>query len=128
MPGPFPGMDPYLETSVLWPGVHQRIITTICTVLNSLLPSDYVADIGERVYVAQPDRSVYPDVVVFEHQIPQAPQPDRAGSSLVADPPILLVVEPDEVREVFIRVLPVGDETRVVTIIELLSYANKAAG
>src|SRR5579859_4563691 len=33
-----------------------------------------------------------------------------------------------EVREVFIEVLPVGDETRVVTIIELLSYANKAVG
>jgi multiple sugar transport system ATP-binding protein len=27
MPGPFPGMDPYLERRDLWPDVHQRLIT-----------------------------------------------------------------------------------------------------
>jgi hypothetical protein len=33
-----------------------------------------------------------------------------------------------EVREVFIEILPVGEETRVVTVIEVLSHINKARG
>jgi hypothetical protein len=27
MPGPFPGMDPYLEDPVYWPDIHQSLIT-----------------------------------------------------------------------------------------------------
>ena len=26
MPSPFPGMDPWLESPLLWPGVHARLI------------------------------------------------------------------------------------------------------
>ena len=66
MAGPFPGMDPYLEDPVLWPGVHQGLITGIRNTLNQLLPPGYIADMGERIYVMQPDRSIYPDVAIFE--------------------------------------------------------------
>ncbi len=38
MPSPFPGMDPYLEDPVGWTDVHQRLITTLSTELNRLLP------------------------------------------------------------------------------------------
>ena len=61
MPSPFPGMDPYLEHPALWPGVHQGLITYMQAALNTLLPPRYVADIGERLYVVQPERSIYPD-------------------------------------------------------------------
>jgi hypothetical protein len=129
MAGPFPGMDPYLESPVLWSGVHQGIISCLRATLNTLLPPGYVADMGERVYVVQPDRSVSPDVVVFEQSVstPSLPEGGRSAAA-VADPPVVLVVEPVEVREVFIQVLPVGAEKRVVTVIEALSYANKTAG
>ena len=33
-----------------------------------------------------------------------------------------------KIREVFIEILPVGEETRVVTVIEVLSHINKARG
>ena len=29
MPSPFPGMDPYLEHPVLWPGWHQAFTTFV---------------------------------------------------------------------------------------------------
>lgn len=62
MPGPFPGMDPYLEHPARWPGLAQRLINGICNAMNDLPP--YIADIGERLYVLQPERSIYPDVVL----------------------------------------------------------------
>ena len=129
MAGPFPGMDPYLENPVLWAGVHQGLITGLRNALNRLLPSGYIADMGERVYVMQPDRNIYPDVVIFEQPTPHPILPAGVSSSTaIADPPIVLVVEPVEIREVFIEILPVGEEKRVVTVIEVLSYINKARG
>lgn len=79
MPSPFPGMDPYLEEPILWPGLHQRLITHIGDTLNALMPPRYVADIGERLYVVQPEHSVYPDVVVLQHPSPPAP-PEAHGA------------------------------------------------
>jgi hypothetical protein len=124
-------MDPYLEHPTLWPGVHQRLITYLGDALNALLPPHYVADIGERLYVVQPERSIYPDVVVVEPPA-AAFRPERGtgGTTVVlhSDPPWVLTVEPIEQREVFIEILSVGDTSRVVTIIEVLSPSNKTAG
>ncbi|MBI3325753.1 MAG: DUF4058 family protein [Nitrospinae bacterium] len=131
MPSPFPGMDPYLEHPALWPGVHQRFITHIGDALNAVLPPRYVADIGERLYVVQPERSIYPDVVVLEHPSKEAPTAQGAGGTAVAvvsDPPWVLTVQPVEMREVFIEILSVADASRVVTVIELLSPSNKTPG
>jgi hypothetical protein len=131
MPSPFPGMDPYLEHPALWPGVHQRLITYLGDALNALLPPHYVADIGERLYVVQSERSIYPDVVVVE---PPAAVflPERGASGTAAvlnsDPSWVLTVDPIERREVFIEILSVGDTSRVVTVIEVLSPSNKTPG
>jgi hypothetical protein len=131
MPSPFPGMDPYLEHPALWPGVHQGLITYMQAALNTLLPPHYVADIGERLYVVQPERSIYPDVVVIEHpsDLPLAAQGSTSASgAAVSDPPWILTLYPVEMREVFIEILTIGDESRVVTVIEVLSPSNKTAG
>ncbi len=129
MPSPFPGMDPYLEHPALWPGVHQRLITYIADTLNAALPPRYMADIGERLYVVQPGRGIYPDVVVLEPPVPPPPtEPGAVGIAAVAsDPPWMLTVKPEEIREVYIEILSVPDESRVVTAIEVLSPSNKAA-
>jgi hypothetical protein len=123
-------MEPYLEHPALWPGVHQRLITYLGDRLNTLLPSHYVADIGERLYVVQPERSIYPDVVGVEPPA-TAPLPEQQQGSnaaiMTSDPPWVLTVEPVEVREVFVEILSVGDASRVVTVIEVLSPSNKTA-
>ncbi len=95
MPSPFPGMDPYLENPVLWSGVHQRLITRIADTLNGIMPPRYVADIGERGYILQPERSVYPDVVVLEHPLTQTQSERSVGGTATAvavssDPPLVL--------------------------------------
>jgi hypothetical protein len=51
MPSPFPGMDPYLETSDRWRNVHNNLATEIQTQLAPLL--------RPRYYVEQEPRFVY---------------------------------------------------------------------
>ena len=130
MPSPFPGMDPYLEHPALWPGVHQGLITYTRAELNALLPPHYVADIGERLYVVQAERDIYPDVVVLEQPFAQTPTEQGAMEIAVAasDPPWVLTVKPQEIREVYIEILSVADQSCVVTVIEVLSPSNKIAG
>lgn len=43
MPGPFPGMDPYLESPTRWQGVHNSLANGVMTFLNTILPDRYVA-------------------------------------------------------------------------------------
>jgi hypothetical protein len=131
MPSPFPGMDPYLEHPALWPGVHQRLITYIGDALNATLPPRYISDIGERLYIVQPERDIYPDVVILEHPAAQPSRDPRAGETAlltVSDPPWVVTYEAVEIREVFIEILSAGDDSRVITVIEVLSPSNKAAG
>jgi hypothetical protein len=131
MPSPFPGMDPYLEHPALFPGVHQRLITYVGDALNAVLPGHYVADIGERLYIVQPERSIYPDVVIVEYPLAKQPveQSSAATSAaMVSDPPWVVTYHPVEMREVFIEILSVRDESRVITVFEVLSPSNKAAG
>ena len=127
MSSPFPGMDPYLEDPVLWPGFHGGLAHIMRAMLNALLPPGYMADMGERLYVVQPQRSIYPDVVVLEHP-PASPAQGGVATAVASDPAWVLTVEPVEVREVFIEILALTGEERVVTAIEFLSPANKQAG
>jgi hypothetical protein len=123
-------MDPYLEHPALWPGVHQGIIASARAMLNATLPPQYVADIGERLYVVQPERSIYPDVVVVEHPafgMPTASQETSTSTALVSDPPWVLTLPVAEIREVFIEIVAIADASLVVTAIEVLSPSNKMA-
>ena len=47
MPSPFPGMDPYIESSGLSGDFHLSLLSAIRAVLNQHLPRDYVALIQE---------------------------------------------------------------------------------
>jgi len=141
MPGPFPGMDPYLEEPGRWPDVHQRLITYIADALQPLVRPRYHARMGERVYIVHPPRYIAPDIFLIGQ-----PRPDRGGvrvrepaavyaatevepgtlSEVEADVPVLLKLPPVEVREPFVEV--VHNDGEVVTVIEVLSPANKESG
>lgn len=130
MPSPFPGMDPYLEDPVGWPDVHQGFITAMRTELNRVLPPQYRARMGERLYVVQPDRSIYPDVMVLERPSP-APGREQGGGTAVAvasDPPWVITALPAEFREVFVEIHSVREQHRLVAVVEVLSPTNKAPG
>lgn len=124
MPSPFPGVDPYLEDPLLWPGFHQRLITHIEEALNASLPKHYAANMQERVYVDLSHRSIYPDIVVTEHTPPQvkevATQPYAA-----LELPWAVAWQDEPLREVFVEIVALNEPARVVTVVEVLSFANK---
>jgi hypothetical protein len=131
MPSPFPGMDPYLEDPAWWQDFHQSYITYLQAALNRLLPAQYLARMGERLYVVQQERNIYPDVAVVERPavVPPLTRGEGGTALLVAsDPAWVVTIESVEMREAFVEVRAIRDENRVVAVIELLSPANKAAG
>jgi hypothetical protein len=130
MPSPFPGMDPYLEDPQLWPSVHHLLISQIGTTLNPLLPPGYMAAFGERVFVAGPDRDIYPDVIVKDVSEAGGGVPSSRGgtATAVSDPPWVIAVTSDEIVESFVEIRILTESQQVVTTIEVLSPRNKTAG
>jgi hypothetical protein len=123
----FPGMDPYLEAPALWPGVHGRLVVYTADALEPLLAPRYTAAVEERVYREGSGRPVSPDVSVRELRPERATR--RPSSSAVAfDAPVIVWTPPEVVRETFIAVRDLHAGQRVVTVIEVVSPANKYAG
>jgi hypothetical protein len=127
MASPFPGMDPNLEDHALWPGVHDRLIVYIGDTLQPLLLPRYFVEIVERIYFEDPRDVIYPDAVIRERRPPVPAGTARGGVMvLVADEPAVFVVE-TRIRETFLEIRAVGSR-EVVTVIELISPANKYGG
>ena len=133
MPGPFPGMDPYIEAQNRWPDFHHGLITHCQAALNSRLPDDYVATINERVQtieLADPEpRVALPDVsVVRDSTSPRGTSPSGSGGAAVAtlEPTTLpqSVQWLDEPTQGYIEIFHLPDY-RLVTGIKVLSPSNK---
>lgn len=130
MPGPFPGMDPYLESPTYWSSLHGLLIAAITGELNRILPDGFAASNEERLYVVERGRDIIPDTVVL-HRPPASRAlagAGAAGAAAVADPPLLFDLGSEHVRERYVEILTTRGPERVVTLIEFLSPANKAAG
>lgn len=129
MEPPFPGMDPYLERSSLWPDVHTGVITAIRDYLQARIAPAYIAQITpyvalEQIEIASPRRALVPDVGVYEREAPG----DAAVAAVIDAPPLLgaaVVAIPTRYARIEIRAI--NNET-LVTAIELLSPVNKRPG
>lgn len=123
MPSPFPGMDPYLEKRSIWPGVHQRLITYMSEVLQPLIRPRYIATIGERIQLAESGHSYIPDVFLLHRLREPAPTLAIVGE-MVADEPQTTTYFDEERHVPYIEIIQ-RDTGEVVTVIEVLSPANK---
>jgi len=125
MASPFPGMDPYLEDPMRWPDVHQSLITYIRDALQPQIRPRYLARMGERVYVTAPPQTLVPDVLLVRRRMRETLAPYTVPTR--ATLPIVVTVPTIEQREPFIEIVHAGNQ-EVVTVIEVLSPANKSAG
>lgn len=129
MASPFPGVDPFLEGQE-WPDFHHRFITAIADALQPLIEPDYLARIGERVYVeqlfGQPPGSILPDVAVLE-PVTATRRPGVREPTDREAPFVLPLPMPEEVRESYLEVRR-RDTRAIVTVIEVLSPTNKRPG
>lgn len=127
MPSPFPGMDPYLETSQYWLGFHGCLIAGITGALNAGLPKGLAADSEVREYIMPPRNYIVPEVYLSQ-PISMA-GPTWSGGTAILDNTNVhgeLVALPEQEHEMFIEIRSAGDWDHVVTIIEVLSPTNKA--
>lgn len=132
MPSPFPGMDPYVEAPAIWPDFHTSLVAVCREVLVPQLRPKYVVGIERRVYVLGEDdpaqRTIVPDVTVVAGD--RGGRRGRAAGAVavVREPTVILMaVDEAEVREPCVVIRAAGDRA-VVTVIEVLSPANKMAG
>jgi hypothetical protein len=130
MPSPFPGMDPYLEGE-MWQEFHERLAHAISAQLMPRIAPKYVALLAKRYVLDQPGlavfdlprpRTVYPDVhvVVPAESRPEVPQP----SAVTIDAPAVELANYIETPQLSVEIRDVA-QRRLVTIIEILSPANK---
>ena len=130
MPSPFPGMDPYLEAPELWPDVHHELMSVMRRNLNNALRPRYVVRIEDRVYVSDESdpgrRVIVPDVRIAKG-LPTSTQSEDAASVATAEPIIVTTMVEEEIHESRLEIVDTRSSA-VVTIIEVLSPANKVAG
>ncbi|HRQ36874.1 MAG TPA: DUF4058 family protein [Chloroflexota bacterium] len=123
MPSPFPGMDPYLEERSRWPGVHQRLITYMAEILQPHIRPKYIASIGERIQLADVQHTYIPDVFLARRLREPAPTLAIAGMVEADEPQTIIAF--DEERHVPYLEIIYRETGEVVTVIEVLSPANK---
>jgi hypothetical protein len=131
MKSPFPGMDPYLESS--WGDVHSRLVVYASDQLRKQMPPTLRVRVQEHVTLVF-DHPVdeklrvsgfYPDIRVVE----KAPSPvsESNGSLAVAisSDPMIVPLQETPTTERSIEIIDTSSGNRVITTIEVLSRANK---
>ena len=128
MPSPFPGVDPYLERKGLWSEVHAGLIAAIQRELGPRLRPNYRVAIERSSYsvmlgdvepVGKPDMSIIETSPSAESSEQQSVVEFTTATPVTALVPMLY-----DFDQGFLEIRETGSQ-RVVTIIELLSHANK---
>lgn len=130
MPSPFPGMDPYLEGE-MWQEFHETLAGAIRAQLMPQLAPKYVALLAKRYVVERPalgvfdmpgSHTIYPDVHVVEP--PSRRIAELPYSAMAIDEPALEVASFMDMPQLSVEIRDIA-QRRLVTIIEILSPANK---
>lgn len=130
MPSPFPGMDPYLEGSE-WTSFHAELAVEIARQLRPKLRPRYIALPVKRFITESPEEliitakspNVYPDVGVA--QVSPYPMPNQGSPVLTLDSPLQMeTVMAERVPHFTVEIRDIEERT-LVTLIEILSPANK---
>jgi hypothetical protein len=126
---PFPGMDPWLEHPVLWPDVHNSLITAIRDALAPMVMPRYFVGVESRTTVLNGldvDLIYRPDVSILSRELPTEPRGPGVAVLERTDVKPFDVVVPidDEVEETFLAIHELPGR-KLVTVIEVLSPTSK---
>ena len=133
MPSPFPGMDPYLEAPTIWQDVHSALIIAIRDALAPQVEPAYYVAVEQRTYIIQVEEGLLvkrPNVAIVSTESEMHRPREGAVATVVASEVQVQAVRLpiyEEVRESFLEIRDAKTH-EVVTVIELLSPANKVAG
>ncbi len=130
MPGPFPGMDPFLEDAAGWAGFRTRLVTAIGDALAAALTPRYHVHIEERVYLTDPDDDPGYATFVPDAILSRSPSDVEASTSTgarITAPVVISEFLDDEVHDPYLEIRD-ARSNQIVTAIEVLSPANKVSG
>jgi hypothetical protein len=126
-------MDPWLESPYIWPDFHNKFADVMHTWLNQHLPRPYYARLEMRPEVGVVEdeggyvRRIVPDVSVVRH-------PEAESAIATAEPEIALsesleiTVTNEPIEHPMIEVRDPSQGHQLVTLIEIVSPANKSPG
>lgn len=129
MPSPFPGMDPYLETSHMWEDFHHALTFQIRAQLVPWLRPNYIAAVepkvtyDDEIIIAAP-RKIKPDVGIYEVKELQL----EYQTATIAPPPLIVETMFDLPLNLYTIEIRTVAEGELVTSIEILSPVNKRRG
>lgn len=120
----FPGMNPYLESPYRWPEIHHALISEIARTLNLEIVPKYRAAVETRVYMDLLLVGI-PDVYVHKRSEQQAVRSSATAISI--KPERVMLPTPCQVTEGYLEIREPLTR-KVITVIEVLSPANKRKG
>jgi Protein of unknown function (DUF4058) len=129
MPSPFPGMDPYIEDPFFWSDFHGSMMGIMREALNAILPRRYTASMERHVWVQEHNGEEVtllgsPDVQVADRTGGGTSTTATAALAEIAAPVTTVLPLTRSQGNRFLRILD-RHRRRIVTVIELLSPANK---
>lgn len=121
---PFPGFNPWFET--VWGTAHHLFISSTYAQIRSQLPPPFKARIEQDILIVGESelRRAFPDVHVSRS--PGAPTTSTAKESSTTVPELILLDEGQP--HSFIEIVDGSSGDRIVSVIEVLSPANKLDG
>jgi hypothetical protein len=130
MPSPFPGMNPYLEQDDVWHDFHQLFPSAVLAQLAARIAPRYIMKVDQHIFIHElsaSERRILgrPEIYV----VPSGSSVPLSSGNTATLTPLVPVVLPsvDIERQPFIEIRDRANR-EVVTVIELLSPANKYAG
>jgi hypothetical protein len=126
-------MDPYLEAPDIWPDFHESLATTIRELLNAVLPAPYYSRVQMRpeagvVLEAGALHRIVPDAVVVRHAEKPGTSTAVAEPRTEITPGMEVRVRTDPFRHAFVEIRDPARGHKLVTLIEIVSPANKRPG
>jgi hypothetical protein len=127
MPSPFPGMNPYIEKPGLWKDFHTSFLPALRAALMPQVAPNYFVRIEQHIYVDEPQNgSRRARIADVDLHLKNGHRPPAAPSAVATTtPPKKLRVPRVTKRRVGYLTVRTVEGQHVVTVIELLSPANK---
>jgi hypothetical protein len=123
-------MNPFLEQPDVWHDFHQRFVPRLAEALAMQIRPEYIAKVDDHIYIHELDSDERaflgrPDVSVLHSTGAVA---TATATSAVAAPAFgFLTPTADAIHEPYVEIRD-RESREVVTVVELLSPTNKAAG
>lgn len=131
MPSPFPGMNPYLEHPHVWEDFHYTFIPYARSALAVEVGPAYYVMVEQRLYLheaEEKDRALIGVADVGVSRLPPASGPAPGPATATVSAPARVRLPRLSKKRVGYLAVYDRDGRQVVTVVELLSPSNKAAG